>query len=516
MEEAHRTIGGGIISLLALPLESGARSRFKMASEGGKGKKSSEEARPLLESADEEEVSDAVNPKINASDVSQEDSEIEPHLEERDSELGPGGSESEESITFNPDRSDEISNFDTIVHMLKGNVGTGILAMPDAIKNSGLGFGCIGLVFMGLICVHCMHMLVKCAQELCRRVKVNSLTYPEVGSQAFSTAHSPRLRRFAQPAKTSIDVFLCITQLGFCCVYFVFVAQNLKRVVDHHWQEMDYHFYMALVLPLMLALCSVRNLKYLSPISMFANIIQFVGLGIILFYLVQDLPKTWERKQFSSWGQLPLYFGTAIYAFEGIGVVLPLENKMKYPGDLKGYFGVLNTSMTIVVSLYIALGFFGYLKYGDDVLGSITLNLPVEEWLAQLVMIMMSVAIFFSYALQFYVPVEIVLPIVASRFPSRPLLTEYIVRYSLVLFTFAMAAAIPKLDLFISLVGAVSSSTLALMAPPLIDVITFWPNISKFCLVKNLCIFTLGFLGFVTGTYVSLQNIIEYFASGDP
>ena len=78
--------------------------------------------------------------------------------------------------------------------------------------------------------------------------------------------------------------------------------------------------------------------------------------------------------------QYPLYFGTAIYAFEGIGVVLPLENQMRTPRDMRGWNGVLNTSMTIVTCLYIAVGFFGYLKYGEDVKGSITLNLPVEEW----------------------------------------------------------------------------------------------------------------------------------------
>ena len=51
-------------------------------------------------------------------------------------------------------------NCDTIVHLLKGNIGTGILAMPDAIKNSGLLVGSLGLVLMSLICVSSMHVLV--------------------------------------------------------------------------------------------------------------------------------------------------------------------------------------------------------------------------------------------------------------------------------------------------------------------------------------------------------------------
>ena len=73
---------------------------------------------------------------------------------------------------------------------------------------------------------------------------------------------------------------------------------------------------MAIILVPMLLLACIRNLKSLSPVSMLANILQFSGLGIIFYYVLQDLPYSWERKPFASWGQLPLYFGTAIYAFE--------------------------------------------------------------------------------------------------------------------------------------------------------------------------------------------------------
>ncbi len=113
---------------------------------------------------------------------------------------------------------------------------------------------------------------------------------------------------------------------------------------------------------------------------MLANILNFLALGFTFFYLLQDMPYSWERKAFASWGQLPLFFGTAIYAFEGIGVILPIENQMRDKRELRGMTGVLNTSMVIVTCLYIAVAFFGYLKYGDDVQGSITLNLPVEQW----------------------------------------------------------------------------------------------------------------------------------------
>ncbi|XP_062548582.1 proton-coupled amino acid transporter-like protein CG1139 isoform X2 [Armigeres subalbatus] len=405
------------------------------------------------------------------------------------------------------------SNADTMIHLLKGNIGTGILAMPDAFKNAGLYVGLFGTLLMGAICTHCMHMLVKCSHELCRRLQLPSLNFAEVCSRSFETG-PVGLRRYSRLARIVVNLFLVITQLGFCCVYFVFVAANLREVVGYYFFDLDTRIYLLLLLVPMVLLNLVKNLKFLTPVSLIAACLTVAGLACTFYYVLQDLPNTHTVKPWASWAQLPLYFGTAVYAFEGIGIVLPLENNMKNPEDFGGWTGVLNTGMVIVACLYTAVGFFGYLKYGEDVQGSITLNLPGDQLIAQLVRVMMALAIFFSYGLQFYVPISILTPPMRRRFDSQQaqLIGEYLLRVGMVVLTFLLAAMIPNLGAVISLVGAVSSSTLALIFPPLIEIVTFWPDKlgrHYWILWKDIGIMAFGICGFVFGTYTSVAQIIN-------
>lgn len=49
---------------------------------------------------------------------------------------------------------------ESLTHLLRGNIGSGLMAMGDAFKNGGLLFGSAMTLFLGIVCVHNQHVLV--------------------------------------------------------------------------------------------------------------------------------------------------------------------------------------------------------------------------------------------------------------------------------------------------------------------------------------------------------------------
>ncbi|XP_027697618.1 proton-coupled amino acid transporter 1-like isoform X2 [Vombatus ursinus] len=281
-----------------------------------------------------------------------------------------------------------ITWFQTLIHLLKGNIGTGLLGLPLAVKNAGLLMGPLSLLLMGIVAVHCMGILVKCARHLCRRLQKPFLDYGDAVMYGLQTSPSSWLQNHALWGRHVVVFFLLLTQLGFCCVYFVFLADNLKQVIEAAnttttncysnetvtlTPSIDSRLYMLSFLPFIVLLVFIRNLRVLSIFSMLANICMFISLVVIYQYIVQDIPDPKNLPLVADWKTYPLFFGTTIFAFESIGVVLPLENKMKkndhFPVILYG-------GMTMITLLYTSLACLGYLKFGAAIQASITLNLP--------------------------------------------------------------------------------------------------------------------------------------------
>lgn len=91
------------------------------------------------------------------------------------------------------------------------------------------------------------------------------------------------------------------------------------------------------------------------------------------------MPSISDRRQTGDIKHLPLFFGTTLFALVAIGLFISLENNMKRPRSFVSRFGVLNLGMTIVTILYIVFALLGYLKYGDAIKSSVTLNLPAKH-----------------------------------------------------------------------------------------------------------------------------------------
>lgn len=242
------------------------------------------------------------------------------------------------------------------------------------------------------------------------------------------------------------------------------------------------------------------------------------GIGITFFYIFRDLPPINDRSlAVLSWSKLPLFFGTVIYLFEGIGLVLPLKNSMKNPSNFSRPIGVLNVGVTLQTILFICLGVFGYWKFGDEVEGSITLNLPTDEVLSQTVLLIISFGVVLGYAIQFFIPMQIMFPTVTNHIKlaeKNPFAGELTFRTFMVLITFSVALVIPNLGLLISLIGAICSNSLALLFPVLIEYLVATRNnrpLSKTFILKNGSVLLIAMVGFISGGVESVIQIIDMY-----
>uniref|UniRef100_A0A182MCC9 Amino acid transporter transmembrane domain-containing protein n=1 Tax=Anopheles culicifacies TaxID=139723 RepID=A0A182MCC9_9DIPT len=436
------------------------------------------------------------------------------------------------------------TNNETLIHLLKGSLGTGILAMPNAFHHAGWTVGVVGTLLIGLLCTYCIHLLIKAEHELCKRKRVPSLNYPAVTQTALLEGPDA-LKPLSKVIIHIVNVFLLIYQLGTCCVYVVFVSSNIKAIADYYTEtDTDVRLYMLIILLPLILINWVRNLKFLAPFSTIANFVTLVSFGIILYYIFREPISFEDRDKVGTMSGFALFFGTVLFALEAIGVILPLENEMKTPKKFGGNFGVLNKAMILIVTLYVGMGFFGYLNYGSAIKGSITLNLPEGEILAQCVKGMLAFAIYITHGLACYVAIDITWNDYLKKNlgdSPRSVFYEYIARTVLVLITCTykdlfstkrsyssnafrlitvlLAVAIPNLELFISLFGALCLSALGIAFPALIQTCTYWHHrqgMAKVWMVtKNSIIGVIAILGLVIGTSTSMIEIIHTFGHDD-
>lgn len=405
------------------------------------------------------------------------------------------------------------SSFGALAHLLKASLGSGVLAMPLAFKNAGLAVGVIGTMVIGFICAHVIHVLVKTSQQLCVEIKKPCLGYADTCDLVFQNGPTP-VRKYAPFARELADWALAVTHLGACCVYVVVVAESFKQVSDEYGgPNWSVTVFCALALVILIPLTQITKLKYLVPFSAIANFVWLTSICISLYYCLKSPPSPSDRNMYTSVSGLPNFISTSLFAMEGIGVVMPIENEMTKPQQFLGCPGVLNIAMTAVVALYAFVGFCGYLSFGEDVRGSLTLNLPKDEILAQTAKILVACVMVLSYALVFYVPVDVVWRRIQDRIPAKNHRWGVAgVRLFGTLFTVGLACAIPRLELFMELVGAVCLSIMGLSLPAIVETVWRWgKDLGPYywILWKNCIIVFFSMVALVSGVTFSIKTMID-------
>ncbi|XP_004924926.1 proton-coupled amino acid transporter-like protein CG1139 [Bombyx mandarina] len=402
---------------------------------------------------------------------------------------------------------------ETMIHLLKGSIGAGILAMPEAVRRVGIFASIAGLLLVGFFASYCLQLLIVAQYELCKRWRRGYMAYPK--SMRLALQDGPHCLRWSSGLLYYfVDVVLILWQLGICVIYPVFVAENIKQVCDSYNLELGLRTHLCCILGPLIIVSMVKDLKVMTPFSSVSNVITILGLILVFFYMIEeDLSFEKEKMEVKSYADIPVFVGVTLFALEAVGVVLALEYNMENPKHFCGIFGLFNIGMMIIIALYLMVGVFGYVKYGDEIKASITLNLPQNEKKAQAAKLIFALSIFLSFPLQNFVAYNIIWRRLKKKITGKkkcPI--DYALRILLVLVPWALAIAVPQLGPFISLFGALCLSLLAVVFPGLIDVCIWYPDRYGLCyykLLRDVFIIIAGLVCLVSGSYSSMIEIVN-------
>ena len=205
--------------------------------------------------------------------------------------------------------------------------------------------------------------------------------YAEVAEVVFLRSKYGIINKLAKTARYVTSFFVLGNQLGFCIVYIVFSAKIIKELMDIYWPEVNYitstHYHIIVTL-LLIPYCFITTLYFLSHFMIVANILTIICVVIIFQYILTNTLPVENLNTVTTIPNFFIFFGTAMFSFSSISSILPLRREMRVPSAFDRWNGILTFGMVIVMVLYTATGFYGYLAFGAES-KVILRNLP-EHW----------------------------------------------------------------------------------------------------------------------------------------
>ncbi|KAL2351811.1 amino acid transporter-like protein [Cryomyces antarcticus] len=377
--------------------------------------------------------------------------------------------------------------------LLKSFVGTGVLFLPRAFLNGGMIFSNAVLLAIAILSYWCFILLVR------TRLKYE-LSFGDMGEALYG-----------RWLRIMINFSLVISQIGFSSAYIVFTSENLQAfilAVSQCKTFIDIKYMILMQLVIFLPVCLYRKMGNLKVLALIADAFIAAGLIYIWYYDIHTMAVHHGVADvaFFNKNDWTLFIGTAIFTFEGIGLIIPIQSSMRDPGKFPFILAVI---MVVISVLFLTTGALSYAAYGSATKTVILLNMPQDSKLVNGVQFIYSVAILLSTPLQFFPAIDISSQQLFSKTGKyNPYIKwkKNIYRFFMVFFcAFVAWIGANDLDKFVALVGSFACVPLVYIYPPLLHYRAVqqptWRKVTDIAL----CIF-----GFIVMGYTTALTVISW------
>ncbi|KXX78101.1 Vacuolar amino acid transporter 3 [Madurella mycetomatis] len=385
--------------------------------------------------------------------------------------------------------------------LLKSFVGTGVLFLPRAYLNGGMLFSNLVLLFVAALSYYCFVLLVT------TRLRVDG-SFGDIGGILYG-----------KWMRTLILASIVISQLGFVAAYIVFTSENLqafilavsdcRTVVPITWLII---IQMLIFLPFSL----LRDIGKLGFTALIADAFIVIGLAYLFYYDIFTL-NTQGLADIIMFNQKDwtLFIGTAIFTFEGIGLIIPIQESMRHP---KKFPKVMFVVMVIITTLFVVMGAVSYAAYGSKTETVVLLNLPQDNKMVNGVQFLYSLAILLSTPLQIFPAIRITENALFTRSGKyNPYIKwqKNVFRF----FVVALCALIAwggadNLDKFVALVGNFACIPLVYIYPPMLHYKAVARN--RFRKMSDILLCVFGFVAMAYTTSLTIMSWANDSGSGMP
>ncbi|KAI1198768.1 transmembrane amino acid transporter [Nemania serpens] len=274
----------------------------------------------------------------------------------------------------------------TFFTLLKAFVGTGIMFLPKAFDNGGILFSGITMVVVSAVTMLAFHLLLACKSK-------HGGSYGDIGA----AVGGPRMRNLILASVT-------LSQLGFVCSGIVFVAENMTsffEAVTHGGSPISPVKLIIAQVLVLIPLSYIRNIAKLGPVALLADVFILIGVSYIYYYDIAHLASEGINPTVVLFNpsKYTLTIGSAIFTFEGIGLILPIQSSMAKPQRFEWLLGVV---MVLITVLYTAVGVLCYATFGTSTSIEIISNFPQTSKFVNAVQFLYSLAVLAGNPVQLF------------------------------------------------------------------------------------------------------------------